>query len=58
MEIKPIRTDDEHRAALAEIERLWDAPDGSPEADRLEMLAELVEAYEQEHYPIEPPGNA
>jgi HTH-type transcriptional regulator/antitoxin HigA len=55
MEIKPIRTDEEHRAALAEIESLWDAPDGSPEADRLEVLAMLVEAYEQAHYPIAAP---
>lgn len=55
MEIKPIRTDEEHRAALAEIERLWDAPDGSPEADRLEVLSMLVEAYEQAHYPIAAP---
>lgn len=55
MEIKPIRTDEEHRAALAEIETLWDAPGGTPEADRLEVLAMLVEAFEQAHYPIAAP---
>lgn len=55
MELKPIRTEAEHRAALAEIERLWDAPEHSPEADRLEVLALLVEAYEKAHYPIAAP---
>jgi len=55
MELKPIRTKAEHRAALAEIERLWNAPEKSPEADRLEVLALLVEAYEKAHYPIAAP---
>ena len=55
MELKPIRTEAEHAEALADIERLWDAPAGSPEADRLEGLAMLVEAYEKAHFPIEAP---
>jgi len=55
MELKPIRTEAEHNEALADIERLWDAPDGSPEADRLEVLAMLVEAYEKAHFPIKAP---
>ena len=55
MELKPIRTEAEHNEALADIERLWDAPDGSPEADRLEVLAMLVEVYEKAHFPIEAP---
>lgn len=55
MELKPIRTEAEHNEALADIERLWDAPEGSPEADRLEVLAMLVEAYEKAHFPIEAP---
>ena len=55
MRIKPIRTDEDHCAALAEIETLWDAPAGSPEADRLEVLAMLVEAFERAHYPIAAP---
>lgn len=49
MEPKPIRTEQEHREALAEIERLWDAPENTPEADRLEALVGQVEAYEQAH---------
>ena len=55
MEIRPIRTEADHLAALTEIERLWDAPDGTPEADRLEVLATLIEAYEEKHHPIAPP---
>ena len=55
MELKPVRTEAEYREALAEIERLWDAPETGPEADRLEVLALLVEAYEKAHYPIEAP---
>ena len=55
MELKPIRNDADHAAALAEIERLWDAPDGSADADRLEVLTLLVEAYEQAHYPVDLP---
>jgi len=55
MHLKPIRTEAEHAEALAEIERLWDAPDGSPEADHLEVLTMLVEAYEKEHQAIDMP---
>ena len=55
MELKPIHNDADYRAALAEAEALWEAADGSPEADRLEVLALLISAYEQSHYPIEAP---
>ncbi len=55
MTLRPIRTKREHQAALREIETLWEAPSGSPEADRLEVLTLLVEAYERERYPIEAP---
>lgn len=55
MELKPIRTEAEHVEAMAEIERLWDAQEGSAEADRLEVLAMLVEAYEKAHFPVEAP---
>ncbi|QCK85188.1 transcriptional regulator [Phreatobacter aquaticus] len=54
MDIRPIRSDDDHRSALAEIDRLWDAAPGSPEADRLDVLATLVERYEDLHHPIDP----
>ncbi len=55
MTLRPIRTKREHQAALKEIEALWEAPSGSPEADRLEVLTLLVEAYERKQYPIEAP---
>src|SRR3972149_466471 len=52
MDIKPIKTKTDYRAALAEIERLFDAKRGSPEGDRLDVLTILVEAYEARHQPV------
>lgn len=54
-ELKPIRTVADYEAALAEIERLWGAKSGTPKGDRLDILATLIDAYEAEHYPIDPP---
>lgn len=54
MEIRPIRTDDDHKAALREIDRLWGAEKGTPDGDRLDVLATLVDVYESEHYPVGP----
>jgi HTH-type transcriptional regulator / antitoxin HigA len=54
-EVKPIRTKRDHEAALKEVERLWGAKVGTPEGDRLDVLATLIDAYETEHYPIDPP---
>jgi HTH-type transcriptional regulator/antitoxin HigA len=48
-------TAQEYDAALRAIEALWTAPAGSPEADQLEILVTLVEAYEATHHPIAPP---
>jgi HTH-type transcriptional regulator/antitoxin HigA len=55
MTIKPIKTETEYRAALAEVARLFDSPDNTPEADSLEVLALLVANYEATHYPIDAP---
>ena len=55
MEIKPVRNEREHKAALAEVERLWDAKPGTSEHDRLDVLVTLIEAYEDKHEPIPPP---
>ena len=55
MDIRPIRNQRQHRAALKEIERLWDAKPRTAEHDRLEVLATLVEDYEDRHQPIYPP---
>ncbi len=54
-DIKPIRTEADYEAALAEMERLWGAPVGTPEGDRLDVLATLVDAYESQHYAMDPP---
>jgi HTH-type transcriptional regulator/antitoxin HigA len=53
MEIRPIRTDKDHRAALAEIDTHWGAPEGTDEGDRLDVLLALVEIYEAKRWPIE-----
>jgi HTH-type transcriptional regulator / antitoxin HigA len=54
-ELKPIRTEADHEAALAEVERLWGAKSGTPDGDRLDILATLIDAYEAEHDPMDPP---
>jgi HTH-type transcriptional regulator/antitoxin HigA len=54
-EVRPIRTKRDHEAALKEIERLWGARTGTQEGDRLDVLATLIDAYEAEHYPMDPP---
>jgi len=53
--LKPIKTDTDHEAALKEIERLWDAEEGTAAGDRLEILTTLVEAYEESHFPMDLP---
>ena len=55
MQIRPIKTKADHRAALKEIERLMDSKPGTATGDRLEVLTTLVDRYESEHEPIEPP---
>ena len=47
-----IQTDEEHRVALQEIERLWGAESGTEDGDRLETLVDVVEAYENRRWPI------
>jgi HTH-type transcriptional regulator/antitoxin HigA len=54
-DVKPIRSESDYEAALVELKRLWGAKAGTPESDRLDVLATLIEAYEAEHYPIDPP---
>jgi|SRR5690348_7101893 HTH-type transcriptional regulator/antitoxin HigA len=54
-DIKPIRTEADYRKALAEVEKLWGAKRGTPRGDRLDVLATLIDSYESEHYPIDPP---
>jgi HTH-type transcriptional regulator/antitoxin HigA len=52
MDIRPIRNDDDHRLALREVERLWGAEEGTPDGDKLDVLATLIEAYEDRYYPV------
>ena len=52
MEIKPIKTEADYEAALAEIDRLMGAVSDTPEGDRLDVLVTLVEAYEARRHPI------
>ncbi|HEX9877867.1 MAG TPA: helix-turn-helix domain-containing protein [Gammaproteobacteria bacterium] len=54
-ELKPIRSKADYEKSLAEVERLWGAKSGTPEGDRLDVLATLIDAYEAEHYPMDPP---
>lgn len=54
LQIRPLRSDRDYRAAIAEIDRLWGAKVGSPEGDRLEILAMLVQRYEHERWPSGP----
>jgi len=54
-ELKPIRTKADYATALSELERLWGAKTGTRDGDRLDVLATLIDAYESEHYPMDPP---
>ena len=51
MNIKPIRNDDDLRAAFARLERVYQAQEATPEADEMEVLVTLIEAYEHKHFP-------
>jgi len=55
MDIKPIGTKADYRAALKEIESLMNAEADTPEGERLDVLATLVEAYERKHFPMDLP---
>src|SRR2546429_7406936 len=55
VEVKRIRSKRDYEAALKEAGRLWGAKAGTPAGDRLDVLATLIDAYEAEHYPMDPP---
>jgi HTH-type transcriptional regulator/antitoxin HigA len=54
--VRPIRDEADYDAALARIDCLMDAPEGSPDRDELDVLTTLVEVYEDKHYPIDLPS--
>ncbi len=55
--VRPLRNEDDYDWALAEIALYFDdQPEvGSADGDRFEVLATLIEAYEDRHYPITAP---
>jgi HTH-type transcriptional regulator/antitoxin HigA len=55
MNIKPIRNDQDLQQAFRLLEMVFQAKEGTPEADQMEILVTLIEAYENKHYPILPP---
>ncbi len=55
MQIRPIRTEQDHRAAVARIEVLMSAVPDTPEGDELDVLATLVDAYEAKHHALDAP---
>ena len=55
MDIKPIRTEKDYQEALAQLEKVFDAPAGTSKNDLAEVLVTLIDKYESEHYPIEAP---
>lgn len=54
-EIKPIRTPADYDEALSDVARLWGARSGTRDGDRLDVLATLIDNYEAQHYPMDPP---
>ncbi len=55
MNIKPIRNDKDLLEAFRHLEKIFQAKEGTPEADEMEILVTLIEAYENKNYPISPP---
>ena len=55
-DIRPVRTEADHRAALARMDELMDARTGTPEADELEVIATVVDRYERSRTPVDMPG--
>jgi len=54
-DVKPIRSRRDYEAAIKTVERLWGAKAGTRDGDRLDVLATLIDSYEAEHYPMDPP---
>jgi HTH-type transcriptional regulator/antitoxin HigA len=54
-DVKPIRSRRDYEAAIKAVERLWGAKAGTCDGDRLDVLATLIDSYEAEHYPMDPP---
>ena len=55
MDLRPIKTNRDYVAALKAVEALWNAREGTRDADRLELLTLIIQAYEAKHFPIPDP---
>ena len=55
MDLKPIKTEADYRAALKRLEEIFDAKLSTPESDELDILGLMVDDYENKYYPIEAP---
>jgi len=55
MNIKPIRNEENLQESFRHLESIFQAKSGTPEADEMEVLVTLIEAYENKHYMISPP---
>ena len=55
MNIHPIKSESDYDSALAEVERLWGANEGSEKGDSLDILLVLIEDYDNKHHPVDPP---
>ncbi|MSP72174.1 MAG: transcriptional regulator [Myxococcales bacterium] len=53
--IHPIHDGDAHARAMCRVEQLWGAPAGTPEADALDVLVTLIDAYVAKHHTLDPP---
>ncbi len=56
MNIKPIKTDADHQAALARLDAIFDTAPGTPKGDEAEVLATLIRLYEEKNFPIDFPS--
>ena len=54
-DVKPIRTAEDYEAALEQVAELWGSASGTAAGDRLDVLATLIDAYEVQRYPMDPP---
>lgn len=55
MNVRPIRTESDYDAALAEVEKLWGSKGGTRDGDRLDVLLVLIDDYESRNHPVDPP---
>jgi len=55
VKLKPIHTEDDYKEAMQTLAALWGSPEGSLESDQLDILATLIEKYEEDHFPMDIP---